>query len=62
MAKKNKVALEKGAEVLTRQHGVGVVELIAQQDSDNGTYQVFHVRLANGDVRHFVAADLEIEE
>lgn len=55
-----KETLTKGTEVTIKKYRVGVIESVHQQESESGTYPVYHVRLANDDVRHFVAADLKV--
>lgn len=51
--------ISKGMEVYTKGFGIGNVELVAQQSSENGSYPVYHVRLANGEVRHFTAEQIK---
>ena len=55
-----KETLVKGTEVSVKKYGTGVIESVHQQESENGTYPVYHVRLFKGDVRHFVLADLKV--
>lgn len=55
-----KETINKGTEVTVKKYGVGVVETISQQDSDNGAYAVYHVRFANGEVRHFTGTELKV--
>lgn len=49
----------KGMNVKHRKYGVGVVESVSTATNDEGTYTVYHVRLENGDVRHFTETELK---
>lgn len=55
-----KDTLTKGTEVSVKKHGTGIIESVHMQESENGTYPVYHVRLANDEVRHFVLAALKV--
>lgn len=55
-----KETLTKGTAVSVKKYGAGVIESVHQQESENGTYPVYHVRLTNDEVRHFVLADLKV--
>lgn len=58
----DKETLAKGTEVTVKKYGVGVIESVHQQESENGAHPVYHVRLANDEVRHFVTTDLKVAE
>jgi len=51
--------ISKETKVSVKKQGIGVVEQVSQQDSDDGAYSVYHVRFENGDVRHFTASELK---
>lgn len=59
MSTNTEKTISKGTEVSVKKYGIGNVELVAQADSENGPYPVYHVRFANGDVRHFTASDIK---
>lgn len=53
--------LATGLQVTVKGYGKGTIEKVATQEHSEGNYEVFHVRLENGEVRHFVGSLIEVQ-
>jgi hypothetical protein len=60
MAKKETVEFVVGMAVVADGYGTGEIVGRSENDGENGTYPVFHVKLENGQVRNFTAGQLSL--